>query len=321
MTMRNVRSLLTAVALLPLVALAADPPKEISARFRAISLDIPIERAAFISGRQTVPLSISADFFSPEQTYRGPETLPFLLLAAPPAAPDARTPMRLEMRNLEAVAAAETAKHDALAARAGVFYANAAEGPEGDAARNAAEELMRQAAVHADKASSARNAATAIQNRIDLTPPPPPPDPKKIRPVDTARNPPSPLAEVLLTEGSSSIILFATSPSGTRAYVMPEPAGANAMGTLRFINVGKTTLKVRSREATKTVPTMGFADLVPTVDAFGYAGLEILGTDPAAKALRIIRARPESDARTTYFLTEERAGILRIKGVTERAPR
>ncbi len=319
--MRNIRFLLTTATLLPLVALAADPPKEISAHFRAISLDLPIERAAFISGKQTIPLSISADFFSPEQAYRGPETLPFLLLAAPPALPDARTPMRGEMRNLEAVAAAETAKHDELAARAAVFFANAAEGPEGDAARNAAEELLKQATVHADKASSARNAATEIQNRIDLIPPPPPPDPKKIKPVDPARHPPSPLAEVVLADGSSSIILFATSSIGTRAFVMPEPAGTNAMGTLRFINLGKTSLSVRTRDGVKPVPSMGFADLSPSVDAFGYAGLEILGPDPAAKPLRIIRARPESTARTTYFLVQDESGSLRIKGVTERAPR
>ncbi|MFM9017380.1 MAG: hypothetical protein ACKOLZ_07730, partial [Verrucomicrobiota bacterium] len=203
---------------------AEEPARQVKASFRTLSLGEPIERAGYLRGRDAVPLTIPSDFFSAPQEYRGPALLAFFQYAAESATPDARTPLRGESARLIAEAERLEAKHAATVQAVAQSLTDAPEGPEGDALRRQAEEILALAEPDAEAARKAREAAAELQRRIDAMNPADLPERKNDRKVGTKRSAPemSPLGSVPVSDGETMLLLFVRTPQGLRIHKVPE---------------------------------------------------------------------------------------------------
>ncbi len=316
------RTLIATLSLLASSLVAAEEPaRQVKASFRTLSLGEPIERAGYLRGRDAVPMTIPSDFFSAPQEYRGPALLAFFQYAAESATPDARTPLRGESARLIAEAERLEAKHAATVQAVAQSLTDAPEGPEGDALRRQAEEILALAEPDAEAARKAREAAALIQRRIDAMNPADLPERKNDKKVVTKRSTPemSPLGSVPVSDGETVLLLFVRTPQGMRIHKVPEN-GKHPFGTLCFLNLGERPLTLRAGGRTATAAPLRPEILTPTADPRGYVGLEIREPGAEGRLLRTLRARPEPTARTTYLLLQTEEG-LQLKGVTERTPR
>lgn len=300
---------------------AEEPARQVKASFRTLSLGEPIERAGYLRGRDAVPLTIPSDFFSATQEYRGPALLAFFQYAAESATPDARTPLRGESARLIAEAERLEAKHAATVQTVAQSLTDVPEGPEGDALRRQAEEILALAEPDAEAARKAREAAAELQRRIDAMNPADLPERKNDRKVATKRSAPemSPLGSIPVSEGETMLLLFARTPQGLRIHKVTEN-GKHPFGTLCFLNLGERPLTLRAVGETATAAPLRPEIFTPTADPRGYVGLEIREPGAEGRLLRTLRARPEPTARTTYLLLQTEEGF-QLKGVTERASR
>jgi len=316
-----VRLLITTLSFLASTLVAAEEPaRQVKASFRTLSLGEPIEHAGYLRGRDAVPLTIPSDFFSAPQEYRGPALLAFFQYAAESATPDARTPLRGESARLIAEAERLEAKHAATVQAVAQSLTDAPEGPEGDALRRQAEEILALAEPDAEAARKAREAAAVIQRRIDAMNPADLPERKNDRKAGTKRSAPemSPLGSVPVSYGETMLLLFARTPQGLRIHKVPE--GKHPFGTLCFLNLGERPLTLRAVGETATAAPLRPEIFTPATDPRGYVGLEIREPGAEGRLLRTLRAKPEPTARTTYLLLQTEEGF-QLKGVTERAPR
>lgn len=317
------RTLIATLSLLASSLVAEDETaRQVKASFRTLSLGEPIERAGYLRGRDAVPMTIPSDFFSAPQEYRGPALLAFFQYAAESATPDARTPLRGESARLIAEAERLEAKHAATVQAVAQSLTDAPEGPEGDALRRQAEEILALAEPDAEAARKAREAAALIQRRIDAMNPAAEPEPKDgkkkaIPKRSTAEM--APLGSVPVSDGETMLLLFVRTPQGLRIHKVTEN-GKHPFGTLCFLNLGERPLTLRAGGRTATAAPLRPEILTPTADPRGYVGLEIREPGAEGRLLRTLRARPEPTARTTYLLLQTEEG-LQLKGVTERAPR
>lgn len=319
--MRNLLFLLACTA----VGLAADePPRQVKATFRVLSLGEPIERAGFLKGRDAVRLDVPSDFFSAVQEYRGPPIITFFQTPSGPAKADARDPLRKELARTVAAAEKFEAKHAEAAQAAAQAVADAPEGPEGDAARRLAAETTELAEREAESARAARQKAAEIQRQIDAMNPPDEKDGKERRKTTTdpkaGQLAMTPLGSVPVADGESLLLLFIAEEKGVRILRILDAAQRHPFGSLRFLNLGSAPLRLRTTETTTPVPPLSPVTFTPKPDAHGYVGLEVREDGPEGRLLRTLRARPEPAARTTYLLLADQDG-LRLKGVTERAAR
>lgn len=300
---------------------AEEPARQVKASFRTLSLGEPIERAGYLRGRDAVPLTIPSDFFSAPQEYRGPALLAFFQYAAESATPDARTPLRGESARLIAEAERLEAKHAATVQAVAQSLTDAPEGPEGDALRRQAEEILALAEPDAVAARKAREAAAELQRRIDAMNPADLAERKNDRKVGTKRSAPemSPLGSVPVSDGETMLLLFVRTPQGLRIHKVPEN-GKHPFGMLCFLNLGERPLTLRAGGRTATAAPLRPEIFTPATDPRGYVGLEIREPGAEGRLLRTLRARPEPTARTTYLLLQTEEGF-QLKGVTERAPR
>lgn len=315
------RLLITTLSFLASTLVAAEEPaRQVKASFRTLSLGEPIEHAGYLRGRDAVPLTIPSDFFSAPQEYRGPALLAFFQYAAESATPDARTPLRGESARLIAEAERLEAKHAATVQAVAQSLTDAPEGPEGDALRRQAEEILALAEPDAEAARKAREAAAVIQRRIDAMNPADLPERKNDRKAGTKRSAPemSPLGSVPVSYGETMLLLFARTPQGLRIHKVPE--GKHPFGTLCFLNLGERPLTLRAVGETATAAPLRPEIFTPATDPRGYVGLEIREPGAEGRLLRTLRAKPEPTARTTYLLLQTEEGF-QLKGVTERAPR
>ena len=303
---------------------AENDHKEVNLRFRALSLGEPIEQAAYVNGGKVVRFLIPSDFLSPPETYRGPARIDFFQNIVAPADTDERSPLREQMRaNIEEARRQEGIYLQAQQAAAAAV-ANAPEGPAGDAARREADLILALAAPAVEAAQDARKKAAELQTRIDRINPVRPEEKKPAekaseKPIATTKGLPK-LGSVMAAEGDSLILLFSADGKGQRILKIKDPVQSHPYGTLRFLNLGTAPLQLFSLSGTVIAPPKQPTQFTPKRDQHGYVGIEI--RDPANKGrvLRTVRARPETDARTTYLLLPEGDGLT-VKGITERAPR
>jgi hypothetical protein len=318
------RALLILLSSASLLLSAEDDPKEVNLRFRALSLGEPLEQVAYVNGGKLVRFLVPSDFLSPPETYRGPARIEFFQNIVTPAGADERSPLRELMRaNIEEARRQEGIYFQAQQA-AGAVVANVPEGPAGDAARREADLILALAAPALEAAQDARKKAAELQTRIDRINPVRPDEKKpeeksSAKSLATTKGLPK-LGSVTAAEGDSLILLFSADGRGRRILKIQDPVQSHPYGTLRFLNLGTAPLQLFSLSGTAIAPPRQPTQFTPRRDQHGYVGIEI--RDPAnhGKVLRIVRARPEADARTTYLLLPEGDGLT-VKGITERAPR
>ncbi len=318
--MKRIFLLIASVAL----SRGAEDPKQISMRFRALSLGEPVEQAAYQSEGKWVRFTIASDFLSPTQEYRGPSTLVFFQDAPRPDKVDARTPLRQEL----SVVLDEAHRQEALLLEAkqaaAEATAKAPEGKEGDAARREAGLILSLAEPAEEAARKARERAAELQSQIDrmpaVTSEDKPVGGKETKQPASGKPMLKKLGTVTAAEGESLLFLFQPGAKEARILKITDPTQSHPYGTLRFLNLGNAPLRLASPYASMMVTPRQPTLFTPNRDAYGYVGIEVREAGPSGRVLRTLRARPEPDARTTYLLLPEGDGIT-IKGITERAPR
>lgn len=282
-------------------------PAEIRCVFRALAWNAPLEDAAYEEGRRHAPFLVPADFFSAPRTYRGAADVRFgRLTADQPAPPNGPDGAALETARLADAAYAE------LAQAAARLVAGAPEGPQGEARRQQAEELLTKAAEQAARANAARE-----QARRAPAPKPPSAESRGAgRPAKELRF--VERGQVRLKDGGRYLLLFAETADAWRITALEESAEAHPFGTIRLIHCGDRPLRLV--QGGRTYPLLPGRPLVlsPATDEHGYAGLELRPADPAARPLRTMRVFPEKDARSTYLIGELPTGGLNVKAAHER---
>ncbi len=295
-------------------ALALGQPKgepEIRCVFRALALSAPLEDAAYQMGRHPVALLIPSDFFSAQQTYRGPADVTFGRLLKPkiPKALSAAV-VAEDAAHMEALRA--DAAYAALAQEGAALVNAAAEGPTGAAQRRRGGELLALADDQAARASQAREmarAARAAATGVTANKPGPQPS----GPDDFTRH-----GRVRLHDGGAHLLLFAETADGWRITATDDAPDQHPFGTLRFVNQGERPLGLRSSGREQALPPGRQVVLRPTVDEHGYAGLELRTAGEDGKTLRTLRVYPEKNARSTYLILDDPSGNLTVKAAHER---
>lgn len=303
---------------------AEDDPKEVNIRFRALSLGEPIEQAAYMNGGKVVLFLIPSDFLGPPETYRGPARIDFFQNIVAPAGADERSPLREQMKASIEEARRQEGIYLQAQKAAAAAVADAPEGPAGDAARREADLILALAAPAVEAAQEARKKAVELQTRIDRINPVRteenrPGKKAPAKPISTTKGLPK-LGSVTAAEDDSLILLFYADGKGRRILKIKDPAQSHPYGTLRFLNLGTVPLQLFSLSGTVIAPPRQPTQFTPKSDQHGYVGVEIRDPTNKGKVLRTVRARPETDARTTYLLLSEGDGLT-VKGITERTPR
>lgn len=317
------RAILILLSTASLLMSAEDEPKEVKLRFRALSLGEPIEQAVYVNGGKVTRFIIPSDFLSPPETYRGPPRIDFFQHIVTAAADD-RSSLRAQMlANIEEARRQEGIHQKAQQAAAATL-ADAPEGPAGDSARRKAALILALAAPAAEAAQDARDKAAELQARIDrINPVRPaeknPADKVSAKPITSTRGLPK-IGSVTAAEGDSLILLFSSDGKGRGILKINDQANPHPYGTLRFLNLGKVPLQLFSLSGVAVARPGQPMQFTPRPDEHGYVGIEIRDSTRKGRVLRTVRARPETDARTTYLLLPEGDGVT-VKGITERAER
>lgn len=318
---------------------------KVDVRFRALAFDAPIIGAGFVDGRQVKRLDISNDFLSAEQTYRGPQSIEFVMIddleklqpEVPPEIGAAR------QRESAAKSRARKASEEFAQLSAAAAAAQAG-GREGQAGRNSAASPAEIAAMQArlgelskiiaeankeadDAQTEANNRQLSHQQSLSqakaekgkkgkATPPPPALE----RPKEPAKAP-KPFATFAFPGDGRYILLFASSEAGKRVMAIEDKENSFPFGSYLYINLTGAPVEVRYNGASTPIPPNGRAVVKSPVANDSYAQGEIL--TPGEDGMQIgyiARTYQQADVRTIFFLLPNPGNghSINIKGIEER---
>lgn len=329
------RPVVLAPLLLVATLLAQSGEGRVRAKFRALSFDGPILGAGYLEGKEVRPLDISADCFTAEQSYVGPNPLHLVLLEeanlapAPPAAPDAH---QAKIQALAQELADTQRRLSALTAQ------NRERG--GKAPPATAEVGLLKAQM--DKLN--REMAELTQSPPRLPEPLPPvvtakshPTPK-VKSAAGVANPPAatpgpapknerpshrPLADFVFPASGRYLLLVHRTANATTINAIDDQEGTFPYGSMQFINLTGGDVEVRFGGRTLALSAKGKGILKPGGGHNTYAEGEI--HTKAADGFHLgysMRIFVQEDVRTLYFLlpVEDGGHGVRLKGIEERRP-
>jgi len=310
--------------------LAQTGEARVRVKFRALSFDGPILGAAYLDGNDVRPLDLSADCFTAEQTYVGPN--PLRLVLRDDAVPAPAAPV---IRPGEARMAALAQELESVQRRLATLTADARE-RGGQAQAGAASEIAqlksRSQSLNAELTQLAQASAQAAE-------PPPAPAPKseatpKTRsaargavPAPTAQPKPArpthrPLAAFTFPGDGRLLLLVHRTDRGTTVNAIDDREGAFPFGSMQFINLTGGPVEVRFGAKTLTLAPKGKGTLRPGGGNNTYAEGEIhtRAEDGQMRLGYSMRIFQQDDVRTLYFLlpVEDGGHGVRLKGVEER---
>jgi hypothetical protein len=342
--LRPCLALLLAVIGLPAQS-AEGPAGRIRVKFRALSFDGAILGAGYLEGKEVRPLDLSADFFTAEQAYVGPNPVQFVLRdqTGPAVAPEVAT-ARQQLTHAEARMLALSQELEAAQKRLGSLTAAARErggkaktDEHGEVGQLKAKveqltrtmnDLAREAAQHQEQVN---HPAPAMKNGPEVKPDgkttakgrPAEARPAATAPEAVARPAHQPLATYAFPGDGRYLLLVHRTPAGTTINAIDDKDGAFPFGSMQFINLSGVDVEVRFGARTLKLAPNAKGVLRAGGAANTYAEGEIFtqGADGfhLGYSMRIFR---QDDVRALYFLLPGEAGGhgVRLKGVEERQP-
>jgi|LakMenEpi03Aug12_release.lakeMendotaPanAssembly.Ray.scaffolds.fasta_scaffold45455_3 hypothetical protein len=311
--------------------LAQTGETRVRVKFRALSFEGPILGAAYLDGNDVRPLDLSADCFTAEQTYVGPNPLRLVLRddAVPAAAPPVVRPGAARM-------AALAQELETVQRRLATLTADARE-RGGQAQAGAASEIAqlksRSQTLNAELTQLAQASTQAAET------PPTAPAPKsettpKTRPAaggvataPTAQPKPArpthrPLAAFTFPSDGRLLMLVHRTDQGTTVNAIDDREGAFPFGTMQFINLTGGPVEIRFGAKILALAPKGKGTLRPGGGNNTYAEGEIhtRAEDGQMRLGYSMRIFQQDDVRTLYFLlpVEDGGHGVRLKGIEER---
>lgn len=341
--LRPCLALLLAVAALS--AQSTDKPAgRVRVKFRALSFDGAILGAAYLEGKDVRPLDLSADFFTAEQSYVGPNPLQFVLRDQGAPTPDpAVAAAHQQLTQAQARMLALSQELETAQKRLGFLTADARE--RGGKARPGANGETGQLKAKIEQLTQEMNdlARAAAQHQEQVNHPAPT-NPKsaagkatagkpeagkadgKTRPADAppgSSEPPrhKPLAAYTFTGDGRYLLLVNQTPNGVTINAIDDRDGAFPFGSMQFINLTGADLEVRFGAKTLALAPNAKGVLRPGGGHNTYAEGEI--HTKAADGFHLgysMRIFQQDDVRALYFLLPGEAGGhgVRLKGIEER---
>jgi hypothetical protein len=326
----------------------AQDPKKVDVKFRALAFDAPIIGAGFLDGRSPKRLDVSNDFLSAEQTYRGPQTIEFVMVddleklaAEPPPEIAAARGRESAAKQRARKASEEYEKHSAAlaAAQLGVREgragkASATDQAEAEATQARLSELskiMAEANKEADAAQTEANnrqrdhqqglADEKAKKAADKN------APKKAAPKPLAKDPkaavipPKAIASFTFPGDGRYILLFASTEGGKRIMAIEDKESSFPFGSYLYINLTGAPVEVRYNGASTPIAPNGRAVIKAPAANDTYAQGEVLTPGEDGYQIGYIaRTYQQADVRTIFFLLPNQGGghSINIKGIEER---
>lgn len=324
--------------LLTVAGLAAQtteaPAARVRVKFRVLSFEGAILGAGFLEGKDVRPLDLSADFFTAEQSYVGPNPLRFVLRDQTAPTPDpVVSAARQRLTHAQTRMLALSQELETTQKRLGLLTADARErggqtnpGAKAEIGQLKAKveqltqemnDLAREAAQHQEQVNhpSPTNAPSTDGKASGKASPAAAPNPAPDRPAHR------PLASYTFAGDGRYLLLVNQTPTGATINAIDDREGAFPFGSMQFINLTGGELEVRFGAKTLALAPNGKGVMRPAGGHNTYAEGEI--HTKAADGFHLgysMRVFQQDDVRALYFLLPGEAGGhgVRLKGIEER---
>lgn len=323
-------ALLLSVLAATLGAQTADKPG-VSIRFRALAFDEPIPGASYLEGDTLRRLSIPNNTFTPETSYKGPNTLRFITideetLNPRPLSPEMAAAIQ-RLRRAQAVtlqASDEFAQITRLLNTLNLQSTERARKPT-DADQAQIEALngrLRELSGILAAASKETEEANLMILRLESAPKAPAKDTKK-KSGKAPRPTSTPTAEYTFQKDGAYLLLFSSGGNGHQILALDDAEGAFPYGSFQFINLtGKDVelrypdRKVTLRTNTRTVVKNPAAD-----HQYGLAEIHTKADD-GIELGHVYRALQQPNVRSLVFLLPipDEPHAIRSKTIEDRRP-
>jgi hypothetical protein len=246
-----------AILCLPLLATClfaqtSDKPK-LSIRFRALAFDEPIPNASYLEGETLRRLTIPNNVFTPEVTYKGPNTLRFITideetLNPRPLSPEMSAAIQ-RLRRAQAVALQASDEYAQITRLLDTLnlqtMERAGKASAGDLAQiEALNGRLRELSGILSAASKETEEANLLILRLEAAPRPAPKEEKKkggAAPKPTS----TPTAEYTFQKDGRYLLLFSSGGNGHQILALDDAEGAFPYGAFQFINLTGKDVELR----------------------------------------------------------------------------
>jgi hypothetical protein len=310
------------------------PAGRVRVKFRVLSFEGAILGAGFLEGKEVRPLDLSADFFTAEQSYVGPNPLRLVLRDQTAPTPDPGvSAARQRLTHAQARMLALSQELETVQKRLGFLTADARErgGKSNPGAKAETGQLKAKVEQLTQEMNELTREAAQHQEQVNHPAPNNPPAadgkaPGKTRPTTPAATPADrpahqPLASYAFAGDGRYLLLLNRTPTGTTINAIDDREGAFPFGSMQFINLTGVELEVRFGAKTLALAPNGKGVLRPAGGHNTYAEGEV--HTKAADGFHLgysMRVFQQDDVRALYFLLPGEAGGhgVRLKGIEER---
>ena len=321
------RCCLLALTLVGAETFAQSGEPKVRAQFRALSFEGALLGVGYLDGKDVRPLDLSADCFTAEQSYVGPNPLRLVLredaAGLPAPAPLSANPAQPKMLAL-------SQELETVQRRLATLGADARE--RGGRSKAGADKEIGLLKARAEALNQELSALAQASTQPAPTNPPPGGTEAKARARDgtgpaQAPAPPErpshrPLAAFSFPGDGRFLLLVHQTADGATVNAIDDREGAFPFGSMQFINLTAGPVEVRFGAKTLALAAKAKGSLSPVAGSGRYAEGEIhtRGDDGQFRLGYSMRVFVQEDVRTLYFLlpTEDGGHGVRLKGVEER---
>jgi hypothetical protein len=328
----NARAFLCLPLLLATCLLAqnADKPR-VTIRFRALAFDEAIPSASYLEGEALRRLNIPNNAFTPEITYKGPNTLRFITideetLNPRPLSPEMAAAIQ-RLRRAQAVtlqASDEFAQITRLLDTLNLQSTERARKPSaGDQAQiEALNGRLRELSGILTAASKETEEANLLILRLEAAPRPAPKEEKKKggkvpKPTST------PTAEYTFQKDGSYLLLFSAGGNGHQILALDDSEGIFPYGAFQFINLTGKDVELRYPDRKVTLRSNARTVVKSPATDHQYALAEIhTKADDGYEVGHVYRSLQQPNVRSLVFLLPipDEPHAIRSKTIEERRP-
>jgi len=321
--------------LLPLLATAlfaeTDDKPKLSIRFRALAFDEPIPSASYLEGETLRRLSIPNNAFTPEVTYKGPNTLLFITideetLNPRPLSPEMAAAIQ-RLRRAQAVtlqASEEFAQITRLLDTLNLQRTEHARKPApGDQAQlEALNGRLLELSGILTAASKETEDANLLILRLESAPKETPKDSK--RKGGKAPKPTStPTAEYTFQKDGSYLLIFSSGGNGHQILALDDSEGTFPYGSFQFINLTGKDVELRYPDRKVTLRSNARAVVKNPAADHQYALAELhTKAGDGYDVGHVYRSLQQPNVRSLVFLLPiaDEPHAIRSKTIEDRRP-
>jgi hypothetical protein len=321
--------------LLPLLATAlfaeTDDKPKLSIRFRALAFDEAIPSASYLEGEALRRLNIPNNAFTPEVTYKGPNTLRFITIDEETLNPRPLSPGMAaaiqRLRHAQAGALQASDEFSQITRLLNTLNLQASESAQksssGDKAQiEALNGRLRELSGILTAASKETEEANLLILRLEAAPRPTPKEDKKKggkapRPTST------PTAEYTFQKDGSYLLLFSAGGNGHQILALDDSEGTFPYGSFQFINLTGKDVELRYPDRKVTLRSNARAVVKNPAADHQYALAEVhTKADDGYDVGHVYRSLQQPNVRSLVFLLPipDEPHAIRSKTIEDRRP-